>query len=333
MKHLDFIVIGAQKCATTTLFELLRQHPDISMPLEKELPFFTRESCGPQDWVAFADTYYPPADSRLWGKVTPQYMGDARVPARIAAEMPNTRLIAVLRDPIERCRSHFRMGQRRHTESRSFDEAMRDRLSEGALAGARQAAPPSHCHGYESESDFYLIWSEYGRILRDYREHFPQNQMLVIYTDELETQPAATLQRVLDFLGLARQFKPRGLGDVMHAGGGGNRVPHELRVWLRQRSVIAGLWALLPAQQQGRLRFLYERWNSRKRKDPLPLNTATEQQLRRHFARDAQLLETLGFASAPWAPAYALSTGNETPGESPALLANREIILRNLQGI
>ena len=45
-----FVIIGAQKCATTTLFELLRQHPDINMPLEKEVPFFTGDDCSPQAW-------------------------------------------------------------------------------------------------------------------------------------------------------------------------------------------------------------------------------------------------------------------------------------------
>jgi hypothetical protein len=330
MKSLDFIVIGAQKCATTTLFELLRQHPDISLPLEKELPFFTRENCDPEAWADFSETYYRGAREPLWGKVTPQYMADSKAAARIAAQMPETRLIAVLRDPIERSRSHFRMAQRRQTESRSFDQAMREQLGEDALSTARCAAVPEHSQGYESESAFYLVWSEYGRILTHYREHFPREQILLIYTEELEHEPAATLKRVLDFLGLPQAFAPRGLGEVMHAGGGSNRIPHGLRVWLRQQALIARLWALVPPQQQGRLRFLYERWNNRKRKEPLPLQADTEQRLRAHFAADAKRLEALGFAPAPWAASYAALTP-ESAADAAARVANRENTARNLQ--
>ncbi|EAQ96643.1 sulfotransferase family protein [Congregibacter litoralis] len=304
MKTLDFIIIGAQKCATTTLFELLRQHPEVSMPLEKEVPFFHQRECDAAAWSAFADQYYPEGENKTWGKASPQYMADEAIPARIAALMPGTRLIAVLRDPIDRSRSHFRMALRRNTETRSFDEAMRDRLTPEALETARQGTAPTHRNGYEPEGEFYLAWSEYGRILTRYRQHFSEEQMLILYTDELENDPRGVLTRVLKFLDLGTDFQPRGLGEVMHAGGGGARVPHGLRVWLRERTLIAAFWNRVPPQQQGRIRFLYERWNSRKRKDPLPLHHATEQALRQHFARDAELIESLGIPSPPWSGDY-----------------------------
>lgn len=306
MKTLDFIIIGAQKCATTTLFELLRQHPEINLPLEKEVPFFTGETCTAGDWEAFAKRYYGDDDGRQWGKATPQYMANSEVPARVAAMMPDTKLIAVLRDPIERSRSHFRMGQRRHTEDRSFDEAMQACMNREAVARARADRAPEHTHGYESEANFYLAWSEYGRILSAYRRHFPKEQLLVLYTTDIEGDPAACLQRILGFLNLRGEgFAPRGLGDVMHAGGGSDRIPHNLRVWLRQRSLIASLWRRVPDQHQGRLRFLYERWNTKKTREPLPLSPETETKLRDHFACDITLLETLGVPTPPWSRAYA----------------------------
>ena len=309
MKSLDFVIIGAQKCATTTLFELLRQHPKINLPLEKEVPFFTGDTCTAGDWEAFADRYYGDDDGRQWGKATPQYMANPEVPARMAAMMPDTKLIAVLRDPIERSRSHFRMGQRRHTEDRSFDEALRACLDREALARARAGRAPEHTQGYESEADFYLAWSEYGRILSAYRRHFPKEQLLVLYTSDIEQNPATCLARILMFLDLpGKDFAPRGLGEVMHAGGGGDRIPHGLRVWLRERSLVATLWNLVPDQHQGRLRFLYERWNTRKTRDPLPLNPETEAELRDHFACDMTLLETLGVPTPPWSREYALNT-------------------------
>lgn len=304
MKNLDFVVVGAQKCATTTLFELLRQHPRINLPIEKEVPFFTEDDCSPAAWQRFAKRYFGDEDDRLWGKVTPQYMANPEVPGRLAAAMPDTRIIALLRNPLERSRSHYRMGQRRATEAREFAHAMEDCLNSMALARARAGRAPTHAQGYESEGEFYLAWSEYGRILSTYRRHFPAQQMLVLYTEDLERNPRGVLEQVLAFLDLPAGFAPHGLGEVMHAGGGSNRVPHELRVWLRERGPVRALWQLVPPQQQGRLRFLYERWNTRKTRSTLPLPAALETELRDHLARDVELLISEGLPIPPWAGEY-----------------------------
>ena len=334
MKTLDFIIIGAQKCATTTLFELLRQHPNIDMPLEKELPFFTGEDCSPAAWRRFAERYFNAGKSagksagnsagktadntagqaaepaRLWGKATPQYMGDAAVPARMAACMPEARLIAMLRDPLARTRSHFRMAQRRGTEPRDFATAIAASLDPRALARGRAGKPPRHSEGYASEADFYITWSEYGRILSEFRRCFPARQILVIYTSDLETDPRGVLDRVLAYLNLDTAFHPRGLGEVMHTGGGANRIPHGLRVWLRERAPIARLWRLVPPQQQGRIRFLYERFNSRKSTTPLALPAALEEALIAHFARDLRELAALELGMPPWGERYGLRTSS-----------------------
>ena len=311
MKNLDFVVIGAQKCATTTLFELLRQHPRVNLPIEKEVPFFTRDDCSPDAWQSFAQRYFGAEDGRLWGKVSPQYMANPEVPGRLAAAMPDTRIIALLRDPLERSRSHFRMGQRRATESRDFGTAMSDCLNPMALARARAGRAPSHDQGYESEGDFYLAWSEYGRIFSTYRRYFPARQILTLFTEDLEQNPRGVLDQVLTFLGLNDEFQPRGLGEVMHAGGGSNRVPHGLRVWLRERGPVRALWRLVPDQQQGRLRFLYERWNTRKSKSALTLPPELEAELRSHFARDIELMVSEELPTPPWAADYGVDTRGE----------------------
>ena len=304
MKDLDFVVIGAQKCATTTLFELLRQHPEVNMPIEKEVPFFTGEDCSPESWHQFAERYFAPGSGRLWGKASPQYMANADVPARLAALMPQVKMVAVLRDPIDRCRSHYRMSLRRNTETRSFAAAIESCLHPLTLAMARAERAPSHALGYESESQFYLAWSEYGRVLRGYRAHFPAEQLLVVYLEDLEKNPESVLEQVLRFLDLDADFKPRGLGDIMHAGGGGNRIPSGVRHTIRNLAPISALWSLVPPQQQGRIRFLYERWNTRKTKEALPLPPALEAELREHFANDLAFLDHIDVPTPPWADQY-----------------------------
>ncbi len=305
MKPLDFLIIGAQKCATTTLFELLRQHPAINMPLEKEVPFFTGANCDDAAWSEFAREQFGPEDGRLWGKATPQYMGDARAPGRIHALMPGVKLVAILRDPIDRTLSHYLMGRRRNTESRSLDAIVPSLLETPALQRSRGLPVPGHSEGYEPETDFYVTWSEYGRILQRYRECFGREQVLVLYTEELESNPEGTLDRLLAFIGLEPGFRPEALGRVMHKGGGGNRIPHGVREWLRRRKFLYALWQRLPAERQGRLRFLYERWNAREAAPrDREMSAATSSALRSHFQRDLALLKALQIETPPWLAKY-----------------------------
>jgi hypothetical protein len=305
MKPLDFLIVGAQKCATTTLFELLRQHPDVNMPLEKEVPFFTGEACGESDWADYAGRYFGPEDGRLWGKATPQYMCDPDAAARIHALMPSVRLVAILRDPIDRTWSHYQMGRRRATESRPFEQAIDPLLSPESLARNRLLPVPAHREGYEPESAFYVAWSEYGRILQHYAHLFGPEKVLVLYTEDLERDPAGTLDRLLAFIGLDPGFRPAGLGEVMHKGGGSNRIPHGLRVWLRQRRMLYSLWQKLPEARRGRLRFLYERWNVRKSGARVPgMSETVRAALRAHFRSDLDLLDTVSLDPPPWLDSY-----------------------------
>src|SRR5919106_1516011 len=113
-KGLDFIGIGAVKAGTTSLFEYLRTPPDLYLPAAKEQPFFTVDRVFNRGWEEYARYAFlgAPAD-RLWGKVTPQYLGgpvvwrertvrQARespelvIPGRIAALFPDVKLILFL---------------------------------------------------------------------------------------------------------------------------------------------------------------------------------------------------------------------------------------------
>lgn len=305
MKALDFLIIGAQKCATTTLFEHLRAHPGIAMPLEKEVPFFTREQCSPGDWKEFASQHFTGCDKRLWGKATPQYMCDPAAAARIYQLMPDTKLIAILRDPVERTWSHYQMGRRRATEHRAFDDAVKDLLVPEQVARGRSLPVPRHEAGFEAESDFYVSWSEYGRVLSAYAELFGEQQLLVLYTEELESDPAGTLDRILAFIGLDTGFRPPTLGQVIHKGGGSNKIPHGLRVWLRERQWLYRLWKLLPPAQQGALRFRYEQWNVRKQQAGAnPISPEARAALTAHFATDLACLLNLPVDAPPWARNY-----------------------------
>lgn len=307
MKELDFLIIGAQKAGTTTLFEHLRKHPAVSMPLEKEVPFFSSTDCDAAAWEVFCKRNFNGASKdTLWGKASPQYMCDPRTPQRIKALMPDVKLVAILRDPIRRTWSHYQMGRRRDTEDRGFETAVFDLLDHEALQIGRNQELPSHEKGYDPESDFYVAWSEYGRILSGFLNHFERNQMLIIYTEDLKAQPEATLDLLLNFLGLDPGYRPASLGREFHRGGSGTLIPHSARLWLRRRAILYRAWKLLPDQVQGRLRFRYEQFNIRKTSPTaeIPLSGRSYEDLREHFAKDFQLLSEIAGRQPGWADTY-----------------------------
>ena len=78
-----------------------------------------------------------------------------------------------------------------------------------------------------------------------------------------------------------------------------------MRVWLRQQRALYTLWKWLPDEQQGRLRFLYERWNVRRSAPGGPaMSEFTRARLRQHFSRDLALLDGLACDQPPWLAGY-----------------------------
>jgi hypothetical protein len=309
VKPLDFIIVGAQKCATTAVFEHLRSHPDIAMPLEKEVPFFTGQDCSQKSWEAFANEQFgAEQQNKLWAKASPQYMSDPDVPARIKELMPDVKLVAILRDPMERTWSHFQMGRRRDTEHREFAQAIEALLTKEALHSGRSLPVPEHTEGYESEADFYIAWSEYGRILTEFTASFDPKQLLVLYTEDLENEPEETLDRLLEFIGLPTGFRPATLGEIIHRGGSSKRIPHSVREWLRNRKMLYQLWQRVPEARRGRLRFQYEQWNIRRngnsQGNAMLLSEDLQEQLRRHYSADIDALLSLPIAPPPWIDRY-----------------------------
>ena len=158
---------------------------------------------------------------RKWGTVTPQYMAggilqstheiaarngydERTIPLRIRETLPDVRLIAILRDPVERARSHHRMRVAWGDERRSFAEAIDELLRPDALLRARMC--PRHQTGY-------ITWGEYGRILAGYLDVFHRQQILVVFTDELDRAPAQLLSRIQEFIGVKADFEPHNLGS------------------------------------------------------------------------------------------------------------------------
>lgn len=322
----DFIVVGAQKSGTTSLFEYLRQHPDISMPEGKEVPYFSHQSAYARGWTDYVRNTFPFADEATkWGTATPQYMtgglweetnsirngeeyDERTVPIRIAAQLPDVRLIAILRDPVARARSHHRMAQMNRIDRRSFSHAINDLLRPEALEAARREP---------RETTGYVTWGEYGRILQGYLDVFSQKQLLIVFTEELEVAPKRLLQRVQSFVGVQDDFVPPNVGTRFRVGATERRLPWlgaysrldplGLQHTVSQISSVRRAWHLVPETGRRQIdrafvqaTYRLDLWNRRISQDVSEDDSEVVDRLRAHYEHDGmRLVEMLG-QSIPW---------------------------------
>jgi len=312
MKQLDFIIIGAQKSATTSLFKYLSEHPDIVMPADKEAPFFSNTKLFDKGWSSFVENYFPKASTdKLWGTASPQYMGDPRAARRIAEQNPDVKLIAILRNPIERSYSHYTMSQRRELDNRDFDQVIDELLNEEHLQQYRTTPPPEHNFGYENSEDsesnqdthFYCVWSEYGRILQQYREYFDKDQLLVLYMDELMSDPQCSINKVTQFLGLKEKYTPANLGKIYHKGGSRLFIPNAWKESIKDNSLFRFFWERVPPRTRGYLNYWYEQINVRKNDKKSGPSYQAKEKMTQHFMPDIKLLESITDSEVPW-PAF-----------------------------
>jgi Sulfotransferase domain len=289
-RPLDFVVIGAQKAGTTTLYRHLSAHPALYLPAEKEADFFNHPERVARGWDWYLAEYFPgaPAD-RLLGTVTPQYMSDPAVPAVLFAHCPRARLIAILRDPVERAYSHHRMNVRRGVVTASFEDEVR-RLT----PRPPQASP--------RPEDGVVERGEYGRILAGFVEVFGRDRLCVLYTDDLERDPAECLRRIYAFLGIA-PLLPRDLGRRDHPGGTRQRLPN-LKALVR-RTPLRHLLAALPGPVRRSWAYWFDQWNViPEPAGPVPLSFEALADLRARYAADADRLAALVGAPPPWLARY-----------------------------
>ena len=181
----NFLVIGAMKSGTTSLFHYLQSHPQVYMSPLKEVDFFTAELNWERgfDWYRRQFTGAGPGVTAIGEASTtytkyPEYTGVAE---RIAETLPDARLIYVVRDPIERIRSHY--------QHRSLIGAEREPLETAVLEDPR-----------------YVDCSRYAFQIQQYLGVFPREQLLVVSSEGLRSDRERTIKDIYGFLGVDESF-------------------------------------------------------------------------------------------------------------------------------
>ncbi len=201
-----FFVIGAAKCGTTSLHGYLDQHPEISMSRVKEPRFFCRRLPDYHlERVTDRDEYLALFESGTAhrGEASPQYTsrGNSSVIASdIAAEVPDARLVYLVRDPVERVPSQY---------AQNF--ASRGRASREFFAGRTRLDAASLVEDIGDLTDPANQFTSQGLYMSQinaYLEFFPPEALLVVDSDDLRNQRERTLGEIFRFLGLEPVFDP-----------------------------------------------------------------------------------------------------------------------------
>ena len=196
----DFLVIGAQKAGTTALYAYLRWHPGITGPSWKEVSFFDRHWWRGEAWYRGQFPLRP--RGRLVGEASPSYLFHPLAPERARVLVPLARLVAVLRDPVDRAYSQYHHEVALGREALSFEEALA--AEEGRTSGEVErliADPRAFSRAWWDHT--YAARGLYAQQLERWLAVFPREQLLVVTTDELGERPAETYAAILAFLGAA----------------------------------------------------------------------------------------------------------------------------------
>ena len=196
-----FLVIGAQKAGTTALYAYLRQHPAITGPSWKEVSFFDRHYARGVAWYRGNFPNSLRARGDLVGEASPSYLFHPLAPERVAGLVPEAKLIALVRNPVDRAYSHYQHEVALGREPLSFEDALAAEHERLSGEEERMVADPAYfSHAWWNYT--YLARGRYAEQLERWFASFPREQLLVLLTDELAQDPAGAYRRVLDFLGV-----------------------------------------------------------------------------------------------------------------------------------
>ena len=197
-----FLIIGAQKGGTSTLYASLSTHPEIAAAQNKELHFFDRHYV---DGIKSYRRQFPELErGQITGEATPYYIFHPLAPDRVARMLPDVKLIAVLRNPVDRAYSQYHSSVRKGFEDLpTFEEAL-DAEAE-RLAGEREKViedPTYDSHSLRRHS--YTARGIYADQLERWFEHFSREQFLILRSEDFAARPRRFLRRCESFLGIRR---------------------------------------------------------------------------------------------------------------------------------
>jgi sulfotransferase family protein len=220
----DFIIGGAPRSGTTWLYELLDRHPAIHMarPLKPEPKFFLVDHLYEKGLRFYSDTWFGDApEGRLAGEKSTDYLESADAAQRLARDLPNVKLVFILREPADRAYSNYLWTRMNGLETEDFATALR-------LEAQREMELPEKWKFTRPFS--YFARGLYAELLDDYFKRFPREQILILRFEDILDRPEHIARQLHAFLGV--EFRPgdvEGLGVINPSEKRGETMDEDIR--------------------------------------------------------------------------------------------------------
>lgn len=204
-----FLLVGAKRCGSTSLFDYLLQHPDVAnlFPAaegRKGPHYFDHHPGRPPAWYRSHFAFRRPG--RVTGDASTYYLAHPRAASRAAALLPAAKVVVLLREPAERAFSQYRDEVRLGHETLPFEQALAAEDARTAPELARMATDPGYS-GFAHEHLAYRGWGHYAEHLERWVTLFGADRVLALGTEDLADDPQGVVRRCTEFLGL-RPFRP-----------------------------------------------------------------------------------------------------------------------------
>ncbi len=206
----DFLIVGAARSGTSSLYHYLCQHPSIGHAQTKEVHYFDVNYDKSSLWyrahfptVATKWLYEARGGRFVTGEATAYYLFHPHVPKRVFELLPGVKVIALLRNPIDRAYSHYQRSVRRGRERLSFEDATlkeAERLAGETVKIARDGNYRSRVHRQFS----YLTRGIYVDQLKTWLDFFPRRQLLIVRSEDFFADVGGTLEQIQNFLDIRR---------------------------------------------------------------------------------------------------------------------------------
>ena len=183
----NFLIVGAQKSGTTTLYDILDIHPEVNMSKIKEINFFVSD-IKYEKGLNFYSSFFkePKTEHKITGESSPGYMNNLQIPEKIYNDIGEVKIVMILRDPVKRAYSQFWDNRRHLKETLSESEIINRYLTDK----------------YNSKSRGYFSRGVYIKYIEEYLKYFKRSDIHIMIFEELIDNPKKELKKLYNFLGI-----------------------------------------------------------------------------------------------------------------------------------
>lgn len=280
----NFMIIGVQKCGTTSLHHYLSEHPDIFLPEIKETKFFAMDERYEKGLAWYEQDHFSGVQGeKAVGEIDPDYIFHPQALERMANDLDTKEMkfILVLRNPVDRAFSQYLMSFRRGLETLTFMDA---------LKAENERVDQDYFH---MQHFSYTTRGLYTQQIERFHKYFPEASLKILFVEDLKADPLKFVQDVFAFLNVDPDFIPAKVQKRFHKA----TIPKN--AWLMQRMQRQDtiekriLKKLLPSDKMRNRIYWFLKRNNLQDNNDLSLQSSERKWLQEYFAEEVRTLSQL----------------------------------------